>query len=409
MKKLSQMSKICFALAIALAANVFSYAYDFKVGDLCYTPAYAYLPSNLEIPSEVVYLENIYASNPKTFVSGGLYYNIINDTIAPFEVEITYTWGAVSSFNTKNYTELTTLDIPSTVEYQGVVYNVTRVGKQAFYGAQKLQQVTMCESIKTIDRYAFMNCPQLKEVQIGENVDSILLDAFGFGKLQQLSIPKNVKYIAPLIVRKNPITSINVHPENSNYTSIDGVLFNKNENILHTFPAAYATRYTIPESVDTIGSCAFAGTSIESVIFPKNLVCIANEAFIGTKLTELILPASLQSIGMYAFDMCTSLMKVICHATTPPIMSDGESEYKYHVFLRVPVSEIPLYVPAESIDAYKEANQWKEFGQILPIESTGVDYVEQPSSVKVQKLLQNGQVLILRDGKTYNVMGIEVR
>jgi hypothetical protein len=266
----------------------------------------------------------------------------------------------------------------------------------------------MSENIKTIDRFAFVNCSQLTEVQIGENVDSILLDAFSFGKLQQLTIPKNVKYIAPLIVRNNPITSINVHPENSNYTSIDGVLFNKNENILHTFPAAYATRYTIPESVDTIGRCAFAGTSIESVIFPKNLVCIANEAFIGTNLTELILPASLQSIGMYAFDMCSSLTKVTCCATTPPIMSDGESEYKYHVFLRVPVSDIPLYVPAESVDAYEEANQWKEFGQILPIENTSVNQVEQPSVEQAKKILRNGQLLILRDGKIYNVIGQEL-
>ena len=345
----------------------------------------------------------------KTFMSDGLYYNIINDTIAPFEVEITYTWGAGASFNTRNYTDLTTLHVPSTVEYQDIVYDVTRIGKNAFCGAQKLQRVSMSENIKTIDKFAFVNCSQLTEVQIGESVDSILLDAFSFGNLQQLTIPKNVKYIAPLIVRKNPITSIIVHPENTNYTSINGVLFNKKENVLHTFPAAYATEYTIPESVDTIGNCAFASTSIKSVIFPKNLVYIANEAFIGTNLTELILPASLQSIGMYAFDMCSSLTKVTCCATTPPIMSDGESEYKYHVFLRVPVSDIPLYVPTESIDAYKEANQWKEFGQILPIESTSVDYVEQPSSVKVQKLLQNGQVLILRDGKIYNVMGIEVR
>lgn len=346
--------------------------------------------------------------NPKTFMSDGFYYNIINDTIAPFEVEITYTWGAGSSFNTKNYTELTTLHVPSTVEYQGVVYNVTRIGKQAFYGAQKLQYVTMSESIKTIDRFSFMNCPQLTEVQIGESVDSILLDAFGFCKLQQLTIPKNVKYIAPLIVRNNPITSINVHPENTNYTSIDGVLFNKKENVLHTFPAAYATEYTIPESVDTIGSCAFAGTAIKSVVFPKNIVYIANEAFSGTKLTELVLPASLQSIGMYAFDMCTNLTKVTCYATTPPIMSDGESEYKYHVFLRVSVSNIPLYVPMGSIDAYEEANQWKEFGQILPIEGTNVEYVQQPQLEQVQKFLRDGQILILRDGKTYNVMGQEL-
>ena len=311
--------------------------------------------------------------NPKTFMSDGFYYNIINDTIAPFEVEITYTWGAGSSFNTKNYTELTTLHVPSAVEYQGTVYNVTRIGEHTFNGAQKLQQVTMGENIKTIDRFAVMNCPQLTEVQIGESVDSILLDAFSFGKLQQLTIPKNVKYIAPLIVRNNPITSIKVDPENTNYTSINGVLFNKKKNVLHTFPAAYATEYTIPESVDTIGSCAFAGTSIKSVVFPKNLVHIVDDAFRGTRLTELVLPASLQSIGMYAFDMCSSLTTVTCHATTPPIMSDGESEYKYHVFLRVPVSDIPLYVPAASIEAYRNADQWKDFGQILPIKESFED------------------------------------
>ena len=94
----------------------------------------------------------------KTFMSDGFYYNIINDTIAPFEVEITYTWGAGASFNTRNYTDLTTLHVPSTVEYQDIVYDVTRIGKNAFCGAQKLQRVSMSENIKTIDKFAFVNC-----------------------------------------------------------------------------------------------------------------------------------------------------------------------------------------------------------------------------------------------------------
>ena len=342
------------------------------------------------------------------FVKDSIHYHILNDTIAPFEVEVTYTWGAASDFTQKNYNELTEANIPATVEYKGKVYNVTRIGEFAFNFATKLQRVTMSDNIKVIDRFAIMNCPQLMEVQIGENVDSILLDAFGFGKLQQLTIPKNVKYIAPLIVRKNPITSINVHPENSNYTSIDGVLFNKNENMLHTFPAAYTTKYTIPESVDTIGSCAFASTSIESVIFPKNLVCIANDAFTGTNLTGLILPASLQSIGMYAFDMCSNLKEVICRATTPPIMSDGESEYKYHVFMRVPVSDIPLYVPAESVEAYKSANQWKDFGTILPIGGTDLEDIT-TTQAPFSKTLIDGHLVISRNGNMYNIMGIKMK
>ncbi len=307
------------------------------------------------------------------FVKDSIHYHILNDTIAPFEVEVTYTFGSLSNMTQKNYPELTEANIPASVEYKGHTYIVTRIGELAFFCAQKLQRVTMSASIKTIDKYALMNCPQLTEVQIGENVDSILLGAFCYGKLQQLTIPKNVKYVAPSVVSGNPIASIDVHPENMNYTSIDGVLFNKNENVLHTFPAAYTTEYTIPESVDTIGNCAFASTSIKSVVFPQQLVCIANEAFMDTKLTELILPASLQSIGMYAFDMCSNLKEVICRATTPPIMSDGEAEYKYHVFMRVPVSDIPLYVPAESVEAYKSANQWKEFGQIQPLPQTPED------------------------------------
>ena len=308
--------------------------------------------------------------NPKTFMSDGFYYNIINDTIAPFEVEVTYTWGAMDNMSQKNYTELTEANIPATVEYKGKVFNVTRIGEWAFGWANKLQRVAMGENIKTIDRFAIMNCPQLKEVQIGKNVDSILIDAFSYGKLETISIPKNVKYIAPLIVRNNPIKSIVVDPDNVNYTSVDGVLFNKQENILHSFPAAKATEYVIPETVDTIGSCAFSNAAITSVIFPKTLVYIEPGAFFNTKLTKLDFPSTLMAIGMTAFDMCSGITEVTCRATTPPIMSDGQEEYNTSVFLRVPIANATLYVPAESVEAYKSASQWKDFGQILPIEPT---------------------------------------
>ena len=301
------------------------------------------------------------------FVKDSIHYHILNDTVAPFEVEVTYTWGAASSFSEKNYNELTEAHIPATVEYKGKVFNVTRIGKLAFNFATKLQRVTMGDNIKVIDRFAIMNCSQLQEVQVGEQVDSILLDAFSYGKLETISIPKNVKYIAPLIVRNNPITSIDVHPENANYTSVDGVLFNKKENVLHSFPAAKATEYVIPETVDTIGSCAFANVAITSITFPETLVYIDQEAFVNTKLTKVDFPSSLTAIGMTAFDLCSGITEVTCRATTPPIMSDGREEYITSVFCRVPIENATLYVPAESVEAYKSANQWKEFSRIAPI------------------------------------------
>ena len=341
------------------------------------------------------------------FVKDSIHYHILNDTIAPFEVEVTYTWGAASNFTQKNYNELTEAHIPATIEYKGKVFNVTRIGSRAFWWATNLRRVTMGDNIKVIDRFAIMNCSQLQEVQIGEQVDSILLDAFSYGKLETISIPKNVKYIAPLIVRNNPITAIDVHPENANYTSVDGVLFNKQENLLHSFPAAKATEYVIPETVDTVGDCAFANVAITSVTFPENLVYIAQEAFINTKLSKLNFPASITAIGMNAFDLCEGITTVTCQATTPPIMSDGREEYITSVFCRVPIENATLYVPKESVEAYKSANQWKNFGTVLPIEDTGVeDITTAPSSFS--KMLHNGQLIIIRDGKTYNVMGMEI-
>ena len=342
------------------------------------------------------------------FVKDSIHYHILNDTIAPFEVEVTYTWGAASNFTQKNYNELTEANIPATVEYKGKVYNVTRIGEFAFNFATKLQRVTMSDNIKVIDRFAIINCSQLTEVQIGEQVDSILLDAFSYGKLETISIPKNVKYIAPLIVRNNPITSIEVHPENANYTSVDGVLFNKQENLLHSFPAAKATEYVIPETVDTVGGCAFANVAITSVTFPDNLVYIAQDAFFNTKLSKLNFPASITAIGMNAFDLCVGITEVTCRATTPPIMSDGQEEYKTSVFCRVPLADATLYVPAESVEAYKSANQWKDFGTILPIGGTDLEDIT-TTQASFSKTLIDGHLVISRNGNMYNIMGIKMK
>ena len=79
------------------------------------------------------------------------------------------------------------------------------------------------------------------------------------------------------------------------------------------------------------------------------------------------------------------------------------------IFDCVPLSEATLYVPAQSLKDYKAADQWKEFGTILPLEeaSTAVDNIPS-SATNTQKLLRDGQVYILKDGKTYTIMGASV-
>jgi hypothetical protein len=67
----------------------------------------------------------------------------------------------------------------------------------------------------------------------------------------------------------------------------------------------------------------------------------------------------------YTFRDCTSLRTLTCYAEVPPTVGKK-------AFDEVPRSEATLYVPASSVEAYKEADEWKEFGTILPIEPTAV-------------------------------------
>ena len=78
-----------------------------------------------------------------------------------------------------------------------------------------------------------------------------------------------------------------------------------------------------------------------------------------SRLTSVTIPESVTKISEYAFSSCGNITTLICEAITPP-------DCGYACFDYVNKS-IPLYVPANSINAYKEATQWKEFTNILPI------------------------------------------
>jgi len=138
------------------------------------------------------------------------------------------------------------------------------------------------------------------------------------------------------------------------------------------------TSVTIPNSVTSIGGGAFAGcSSLTSVTIPNSVTSIGKEAFWGcSSLTSVTIPNSVISIGdgafAYcssltsvtigsgvtsieggAFEGCSSLTSISCEAVNPPVCEN-------YVFYNVDKS-IPLYVPANSIDAYKEAKGWKDF------------------------------------------------
>ena len=119
------------------------------------------------------------------------------------------------------------------------------------------------------------------------------------------------------------------------------------------------TSVNIPNSVTTIEDWAFSGCSaLTSVTIPNSVTTIGSEAFSEcTNLQKVNIGNSVETIGTSAFNNCTSITQISSEAVIPPTC-------EFNVFGRVNKSKCKLVVPKNSLDAYKQADQWKDFSLI---------------------------------------------
>ncbi len=182
------------------------------------------------------------------------------------------------------------LTIPTSVTYENVPYSVTGIGETAFYRCDSLVSVTIPEGILYIND-AFHAC----------------------FSLQSVSIPASVNYIKerPFYLCMS-LLAINVSPDNANYSSINGVLFNKDQTRLIRYPAAREGDYIIPGSVTSIEAQAFeAGILLTSVTIPNSITRIPEGAFYGCiRMTSVDFPRQLTEIAPWAFADCRSLKSI---------------------------------------------------------------------------------------------------
>ena len=202
------------------------------------------------------------------------------------------------------------------------------IADSAFEYCRSLTSVIIPDSVTSIGNYAFDGCTSLAGVTVGNGVTSI--GAFAFydcTSLENITIPSSVTSIGDLTFSGcASLLSIEVSNGNRNYSSTDGVLFNKNKTELITYPLGKPdSEYAIPNSVTSVDSYAFDGcTSLTSIIIPNSVTSISLCAFrYCTSLTSVTIPDGVTDISERAFSNCKSLTNVTIGNSVTSIGDDA--------------------------------------------------------------------------------------
>lgn len=206
----------------------------------------------------------------------------------------------------------------------------TIIGNRAFKNCKALSSTTNMMLVKKIGEEAFFNCESLTSIDLSQcPLEAVGMNAFvGCNSLVEAKLPGSLKKVTPYMFM--------------NCSSLE--------------------KLVLPGRAIEINGGAASGTAIKKLIIPNSVSKITYAAFANCKdLEEIQLPASLQTLGEKAFGKCSAVKRIIIDAATPPVgdlqgLLDLDS-----------LKDVTLYVPAASVDKYKEAEGWKNFKNITSL------------------------------------------
>ena len=218
-------------------------------------------------------------------------------------------------------------------EYDGEIPSYT------FSNCKNLQEVSISNGISTIRKYTFEGCTSLQSITIPDNVLSIESSAFeGCSSLQNITIPSNV-------------LSIGNYAFNGCLSLADVIIADR-ETTLSTGNGGYGYD-------ELFSDCPLKSVYIGgNIAYPKydstDTDASAYSPFSNPTLESVVISANVTLLGRKFFYGCRQVSSITCHATVPPTLGSG-------VFDGIDKSSCELIIPEKSIDAYKEADGWKDF------------------------------------------------
>jgi hypothetical protein len=265
----------------------------------------------------------------------------------------------IADFAFDGTTNLTNITIPE---------GVTNIGYVAFRSSG-LTSVYIPNSVARIAEHTFSHCAQMTNASLGSGL--VVIDGpwpgFIFGDCKAL-------------------TNISVHPSNTIYSSIGGVLFDKAGSKILRFPEAHSsTNYVVPSSVSTIAAGTFASAQrLTHIALPETTTAILEWGFGFSGLTCISLPASMSTIGKNAFVGCTNLTSVTFQGTPSSIGDNafaGCESLTAVIFLdNAPTSvTTPVFSPDSTTTIYRLAGKsgWLESFAGRPTAMMGCLFTEE--------------------------------
>ena len=219
------------------------------------------------------------------------------------------------------------------------------INSEAFRDS-KLRKVNLGENLTTIDNYAFIYSA-IEEVVFPPTLTTIGYGAFLGSQLVEVNLPEALSDMNPIAFNEcEKLQNINVAEGNEQYSSIDGVMFNKDQTLLIQYPGGREGEYTIPSSVTVIGQDAFSHS---------------------TGLTSVTIPASVETIEDYAFYCCTGLERINDLSLTP-------QQVDYSTFTEAS-ENVVVRIFKGSKENYETADGWKNFQNYEELPGAGYSFI----------------------------------
>ncbi len=268
----------------------------------------------------------------------------------------------------------------------------TAINNSAFQGNKSLTSIVLPDSINTIGTYVFSGCTSLTSATIGSGITSISEGMFkGCTGLTELTINGNIGTIGNSAFLE--CKSLSAYPFTNALTTIGGAAFKGCESL---------SNVVMPDTVTSAGDEAFAGCSgMTAVTLSTGLTEIANYLFSScSTLHSVSIPDTVSKIGGHSFEQCSTMTGVSLSSGLTEI---GDYAFQYCAYLRgidipetvakigafsfrfdtainvngitvrsaVPsqigsqafasTSNSPIYVPAESVETYKNSYYWATY------------------------------------------------